>query len=61
MGGKPDFNYMSLLMITVCSEVYFEALPSGRYSKYNLAPSHVLAHPWPYQQVIRNSQSSISK
>ena len=54
---------MHLLLITVCSEVYFETSQAGQYSKYNLAPDHVPAHVhlWPYRQVIRSSQSSILK
>ena len=43
--GEPDHDYMRLLMIVVCSEVYCEATQSGQYSKYNLVPDHELAHP----------------
>ena len=44
----PVIRYMRLLMITVCLnlEVYCEAVQSGRYSQYDLASDHVLAHPW---------------
>ena len=46
-------------MITVCLKVYCEAMQSDQYSKYDLAPDHVPAQPWQYQQLIRSRQLKI--
>jgi len=37
-------------------EVYCEAMQSDWYSKYDLAPGHLPAHPLQYWQVIGSSQ-----
>ena len=41
--------------------MYCEVMQSGRYSKYDLTPDHVPAHPLSYWKVIQSNQPSSFK